>query len=111
MSSIVSVNILFEEFDVFGKRIRTTTEYWRKIKEEKHADLEYEPKDVIETLRNPDEVRRSVTDSTIMLYYKQFKPKQTLLVAAKHLNGHGFVVTVYQTTKSKKKGEILWPKT
>lgn len=111
MPDIVSVNVLFEVVDIFGKRIRTTAEYWRKIKEEKHADLEYEPGDVAKALKNPDEVRRSVTDSTIMLYYKQFKPGQMLLVAAKHLNGHGFVVTVYQTTKSKKKGEKLWPKT
>lgn len=111
MVNLVNTNILFEVLDIFGKRIRTTVEYWRKVKEEKHADLEYEPSDVISTLEMPDEVRRSITDSTIMLYYKQFKSTNTLLVAAKHLNGHGFVVTVYQTTKSKKKGEILWPKT
>ena len=78
MADIVSVNILFEVADVFGKRIRTTVEYWRKIKEEKHADLKYEPNDVVEVLKNPDEVRRSVTDSTIMLYYRQFKPERTL---------------------------------
>lgn len=111
MPDIVSVNVLFEVVDIFGKRIRTTAEYWRKIKEEKHADLKYEPYDVVEVLENPDEVRRSVTDSTIVLYYKQFKLEHTLIVVAKHFNGHGFVVTVYQTTKSNKKGEKLWPKT
>lgn len=111
MHDIVSVDVLFEVVDIFGKKIRTTPKYWRKIKEEKHADLEYGPNDVIEVLENPDEVRRSVTDSTIVLYYKQFKLEHTLIVAAKHFNGDGFVVTVYQTAKSKKKGEKLWPKT
>ena len=110
MDNLESLNILFDVKDVFGKDIRSTVGYWKRIKEEKHTDLKYEVPDVVKTLENPDEVRRSVTDSTIMLYYKQFKSSNTLLVAAKHLNGHGFVVTVYQTTKSKKKGEKLWPK-
>lgn len=110
MNQLGNSDILFEILDIFGKKIRSTVEYWKKIKEEKHTDLEYGVEDVVTALQVPDEVRRSVTDSTIMLYYKQFKSENTLLVAAKHLNGHGFVVTVYQTTKSKKKGEKLWPK-
>ena len=110
MNQLGNQDILFDIEDIFGKKLRSTASDWKRIREEKHTDLEYEIGEVIKTLETPDEVRRSVTDSTIMLYYKQFKPANTLLVAAKHLNGHGFVVTVYQTTKSKKKGEKLWPK-
>ena len=34
----------------------------------------------------------------------------TLVCAVKVLNGDGFVVTFYQTSKPKPKGEIVWQK-
>ncbi len=106
----IAPEILFEISDIFGKKIRTTHAYWTKITSEKHAELIYTISDVQNTLQRPDLVYRSVTDDTIALYRKQVKTG-TLIVVAKHLNGEGFLVTAYETTKTRIKGERLWPKT
>ena len=107
---IVTSNPLFEVKDLFGRRIRTTSDYWQKIKTLKHQELNYGILEVKNTLTNPEEVRRSVTDFTILLYAQKQKKYDILIVAVKVLNGDGFLVTVYQTKEFKKKGELLWPK-
>lgn len=109
VKSIIKAELLFEVADVFGKRIRITTNYWDKIKNEKHTELEFSYKEVIETLKVPNEVYLSVKDNYIRLFFRQYD-NVTLVVLVKYLNGDGFVVTVYQTTKVKRKGEKLWPK-
>lgn len=107
--NIVDTDQLFEIIDVFGKRIRTSRQYWKKIKTEKHQELKYGVREVGQVLQKPDSVFRSVKDETIALYRKQMDG-DILIVVAKHLNGSGFVVTVYQTKKALDKGEKLWPK-
>lgn len=109
MKNIVSADQLFEVTDVFGKIIRTSKQYWEKIKTEKHQELKYGVREVGQALRKPDSVFRSVKDETIALYRKQMNG-DILIVVAKHLNGSGFVVTVYQTKKVLDKGEKLWPR-
>lgn len=106
---IVLIENLFEVFDVFGKKIRTSQSYWKKITEEKHQDLKLGLDEVKRTITEPQEVFRSVKDDSIMINYRCFKD-ETLVVVTKHMNGDGFLVTAYQTTKSKRKGEKLWPK-
>ena len=96
--SMVSADQLFEVTDVFGKRIRTTKQYWEKIRTEKHRELKFGIKEVERVLQKPDSVVRSVKDETISLYRKRIG-SDILIVVAKHLNGNGFVVTVYQTKK------------
>ena|SRR3989344_3896762 len=107
---LVEYDLLFEVKDVLGRKIRTATDYWQKIKTLKHRELKYDIPEVKNTLTNPEEVRRSVTDSTILLYAQKQKKYDILIVAVKVLNGDGFLVTVYQTKEVKKKGELLWPK-
>lgn len=106
---IVLVEVLFEIKDIFGNNVRITKVYWQKIKNEKHKELKFGHKKVIEALIDPDEVYRSVQDEFIRLFFKKIG-NDTLVVLVKYLNGDGFVVTVYQTTKVKRKGEKLWPK-
>ena len=108
--SLVSKDILFEVRDVFGRNIRTTKSYWKKIKEVKHTELRFGVSEIEKTLTGPDEVRQSVTDQTIFLFAKSIEEYVILIVAVKVLNGDGFLVTVYQTKEYKKKGELLWPK-
>lgn len=107
-SGLVSEDILFTIHDVFGRTIRTTKRYWQKIKEEKHTELSAEPTEVIDALTHPDEVYRSVQDPYIALYYKKIQ-EGYLIVLVKFVGEAGFVVTCYQTTKTKRKGERLWP--
>lgn len=102
--------LLFEVKDNVGRKIRTTKDYWQKIKTLKHRELKYGIKEVKKTLIKPDEVRRSVTDGTILLYTQKQEKYDILIVAVKVLNGDGFLVTVYQTKQYRKKGGLIWPK-
>ena len=108
-SRIIKHEVLFEITDIFGRKIRTTKDYWLKIKTLKHRELRYGIREVKKTLIDPDEVRRSVTDETILLYTKKVTKYDILIVAVKILNNDGFLVTVYQTKEYGKKGKILWP--
>ncbi len=107
---VISYDLLFEVKDTLGRRIHTTKDYWQKIKTLKHRELKYGINEVKTTLTKPDEIRRSVTDSTILLYAQRQQNYDILIVAVKVLNGEGFLVTVYQTKDYKKKGELIWPK-
>lgn len=109
MKKLIPAKKLFEVKDVFGKRIRTTQDYWQKIKTKKHRELKYGIREVKITLRKPDRVNQSIRDPDIALYFKKLE-KDTLVVIAKYLNREGFLLTVYQTRKPKKKGKQLWPK-
>lgn len=106
----VPFDLLFAVKDIFGRKIRTTKSYWLKIKTLKHKELQFGIEEVQQTLINPDEVRLSVTDTTIFLYAKKVEKYDILIVAVKVLNGEGFLVTCYQTKEHIKKGELLWPK-
>lgn len=106
---LVNDDRLFEVIDVFNKKIRTTKSYWRKIKEEKHKDLIVGIEEIIETIVKPNSVYQSVKDETVSIQYKKYS-EFTLVAVTKHLNGDGFLVTAYQTTKPKMKGEKLWPR-
>ena len=107
---LVPADILFEITDILGRKIRTTKDYWKKIKEVKHTELRFGISEVKKTLTEPEEVRKSVTDLTILLFSKKIEKYAILIVAVKVLNGKGFLVTTYQTREYKKKGEIIWPK-
>ena len=109
-AKVIHYEILFEIKDVFGRKIRTTTDYWHKIKTLKHQELRYSVTEVKKTITNPDEIRVSITDETIFLYAKRFGKYDILIVAVKVLNGNGFIVTAYQTKEYKKKGKLIWPK-
>lgn len=109
-TKLVSEDILFEVPDILGRKIRTTKSYWKKIKEVKHTELKLGIFEIKKTLKNPDEIRKSVTDATILLYAKSIKKYDILIVAVKVLNGDGFLVTTYQTKEYKKKGKLVWPK-
>ena len=109
MKEIIKQEILFEVIDVFGKKVRTSKSYWDKIFLLKHKEVKTTQIEVKTSVNNPDEVRRSLQDPFISLFYKKIK-KHFLVVVVKYLNNHGFIVTVYQTSKLKKKGKILWPK-
>lgn len=107
---LTTAELLFKVIDVFGRSIRTSKNYWDKIRKVKHTELRFGVTHIKKTLVQPDEVRLSVTDSTILLYAKKVAAYDILIVAVKILNGEGFVITVYQTKIYKKKGKLLWPK-
>jgi len=101
---------LIETVSVLGKKIRTSEPYWEHIVRDKHGELAERLPDALETLRSPDEVYRQGEASDVYLYYRLIN-RFTLCVVTRHLNGDGFIITAYLTTKKKRKGIQVWFKT
>ena len=99
---------LFEVVSKLGITIRTTRRHWKLISEEKHPEIKNKEKKVMETLKNPKEIRLSKKDEMVYLYYKACK-KNYYCVVVKHLNGEGFIITAY-ITKNIKEGILIWKK-
>jgi len=103
----VTLGNLIEVTSVLGKKIRTTQEYWNHITTKKHSELEGKLDETLEALNRPREVYRQDEKSDIHLYYRKLNGSWVCVVA-RHLNGDGFIVTAYLTTKSRRKGILLW---
>jgi len=107
------MEILFEVECVLGKKIRLTDERWQHIYH-KHPEVdESYIKKSEETLLKPDTIVKNRKDPAEFLYHKYY-PKtyfggRYLVVAVKHLNSDGFIITLYLTSKVKI-GEIVWKK-
>lgn len=98
--------IYFEVISKLGKRIRTTIAHWNFIINVKHLEIKGQEENVKETLQYPDIISISEEDKQVYLYYRK-SDKYYLCVVAKHLNGEGFIITVY-FTKRIKEGERVW---
>jgi len=77
-----------------------------------HPELTAMEVEVEVTLKNPEQVRRSRTDNTVLLYYRYYigtlVGDKWLCVVVKHLENDAFVLTAYFTDKIKQ-GEQIWP--
>lgn len=104
LSSAVHIQVISK----LNKNITTTRGYWDIITRVKHPTAKGKERAVEEVLKNPDYIRKSKTDGKVYLFYKKQK-KYHLCVVVRHLNGDGFIITVYITDKIKE-GEQIWPK-
>ena len=102
-------NFLFDVDTPLEFRVHTTRNYWHTRVCVKHGDMRDRLYDVADALGNPDEVRRSVQDSDVYLFYQLEYPGRYLCVVAKRLNGIGFLMTTYPADYIKE-GETLWLK-
>lgn len=98
--------IYFEVETPLKRRIRTTKEYWEFIITFKHPNMRGREEKVIETLKDPDFIRRSRKDGDVYLYYRKSGDK-FVCVVCKHLNEEGFIITTYITDRVKE-GEEVW---
>ena len=96
----MKTKIHFEVTSYLGKKIRVTKNYWSKIIKTKHRIMEDKENIVKETLENPEEIRRSIKDFNVYLYYRKVKENYNCVVV-KHLNGDGFIITTYLTDRIK----------
>ncbi len=55
-------------------------------------------------LQSPDEIRQSITDKNVFLYYKLFDKLSCVVV--KHIGTEGFLITSYPADKVKE-GDIV----
>lgn len=97
--------VRFEIPTPLGFAVRTTDEYWERIVTEKHRNMRAHEEEVQKTLREPDLVKQSVTDSNVLLFYRPRQEGWTVAVA-RRLNGEGFLITCYLTAAIKKGTEI-----
>ena len=98
--------------DFFGRRVLLTDEAWAQIIGRRSYMRDFRP-EIAETLRGPDEIRRSSSaPETTRLYYKWYYGTalgdKWLCVVVKALPEEAFVVTAYFTDRIKE-GERLWP--
>lgn len=105
--------IIFEIVCALGKVIRLTKERWKHVAY-KHPEIDksYIEK-AKEILATPDAIVKSGKDPTEFLYHKHYAKTyfgaKYAVAAVKHLNGDGFIVTIYLTSKIKS-GELAWKK-
>ncbi|MEW6578775.1 MAG: hypothetical protein AB1435_06220 [Chloroflexota bacterium] len=96
--------------DVFGNAVVLTSMVRTAILA-KHPEVSGFIDQVGEVLRMPDEVRQSVSDNRIVLYY-QFKDRvlggKWVVVVVKRIEQH-FISTIYATDKIKS-GDVIWTK-
>ena len=99
--------------DVYGRRVQLTDEGWEHIVAE-HEYMVYFSAEIGETLREPDEIRRSLTDPEkgrlfYKWYYGTIKGDKWVCVVVKILPSEAFVTTSYVTGRIQRRGELLWP--
>lgn len=96
--------------DYQGKSVRLTDERLAHIKE--HSEMVFMEAVLEETLRRPQLVIRSGTDTSAKLnyryYYGTLVGDKWLCIVVKYDQDDAFVLTAYLTDKPKK-GEQLWP--
>jgi hypothetical protein len=102
-------DIFFEVSTPLDFRVHTTRTYWELIVSVKHPVMRAREADVQGVLRTPDEIRRSRSDSAVLLFYRLEQPGRWLCAVAKRLNGEGFLITAYPT-EAIKEGEQVWSK-
>jgi hypothetical protein len=97
--------------DYGGRRVRLTEERMAHILA--HREMAGLDEAINQTLRRPERVVQSRTDSTVELCYRRqltaiFGDKW-LCVVVKYEEGDAFLLTAYLTDKIKS-GAVLWPK-
>jgi hypothetical protein len=91
-----------------GFRVQCTAERWDLIARIKHPPMQGRLEDVRRTLAHPDEVRRSVRDTAVVLFHLEVGPRWVCAVV-KRAEDYGFLVTAYPADTIKP-GELLWKK-
>ncbi len=93
-------NIIFEITDKSGRQIYLTKERWGHI--QKHPEMSNQVENIKNTLKRPLTIRKFEYDAEVRYYYSYFKNRdgaKYLLVLVKYLNGNGFIISAYYTTK------------
>ena len=96
--------------DVLGKEIVLTSAV-RSVILQKHPEVIYFIEDIERILADPDEIRRSIRDERVILYYRfdaRILNGKWLVVVVKQID-RNFVSTIYATDQIKS-GDMLWKK-
>ena len=102
-------DVLFEARTPLGFVVRVTRQRWELITGSKHPVMAGREGHVKLTLESPDEVRKSVSDDQVLLFYKAERSRRWVCAVAKHADEGGFLITAYPTDAIKE-GVRVWPK-
>ncbi len=89
--------------------MRITKNQWSHITDVKHRYMKEKLSVVEFTLKEPEIVRQSKTDASVLLFYTEAGYKRWLCAVVKRENGTGFLITSY-ITSAIKLGEPIWTK-
>jgi len=102
----VNAENLIEVATPLGFTVRCTRRYWEFIVTHKHPVLRGRDAEVAQTLADPDEIRRSRKEPSVLLFYRGGVPRWLCAVARRE-GGSGFLITAYPTDTIKA-GEAIW---
>ena len=80
-------DILFDVLTPLGFHVSVSRSYWQIITRVKHPVMAGHEKEIIAALENPEEIRRSKTDSSVYLFYKTQRKGRSVCAVSKRLNG------------------------
>lgn len=103
MDEQIYIDVLDEEI-VLTQQVRTTIL-------NKHPEVADFIDQIEVVLRDPDEIRRSIRDDRVVLYYRyetEILNGKWIVVVVKRVD-RNFVSTIYATDKLKS-GEVIWTK-
>nr|WP_228040810.1 DUF4258 domain-containing protein [Nodosilinea sp. LEGE 07088] len=88
------------------RHVRVTAAYWDVIVTLKHPIMRGKEDLVRQALQTPIEIRQSRSDPSVYLHYG-VEPPYLICAVVKYLNGDGFIITTYRTSKIKE-GTVVW---
>lgn len=100
------IDVYFEVLTPLGVKIRTTKNYWKKITTIKHPIIAKYEDQVKESLKSPDQIRRSKQDPKVYLYYKDIGEIYVCTVCDHTDKKNGYIITAY-LTKRIREGEKI----
>ena len=99
---------LFEASTPLGFVIRVPVERWKLIVEMKHPVMAGREDDVRLALEQPDEIRMSRADESVLMFYRVEKPRRWICAVIKRVDEiDGFLITAYPTD-ALKEGQRIW---
>jgi hypothetical protein len=102
----VEADYVIEVTTPLGFTVRCTRPYWEFIVTHKHPVLQGRDAEIARVLADPDEIRRSRKDPSVLLFYRGSAPRWLCAVARRE-DGFGLLITAYPTDAIKA-GERIW---
>ena len=88
------------------KNIKILPQGWNLISKIKHPEIAASFDDLVHTIQNPELIIQSKHATMVYIYYRK-TGKYYFSAVIKHLNGDGFLITAYLTSKPKE-GKVIY---
>ena len=99
-------DVYFQITTPLGVKVRTTKTYWLRIVETKHPIMRKFENEAKQALEKPDQIRRSLQDPKVHLYYKIIGNLSVCVVVDHLTEKDGYIITAYLTDRIKEGEEI-----